>query len=52
MNLVILPLMVAAAHAAAPAVAPAAPVAVAGEPGEHRNGKCESYHTMPQLIPR
>ena len=57
MNLVILPLMVAAAHAAAPvaleaAAAPAAPVAVAEEAGDRRKGKRESYHTIPQLVPR
>ena len=54
MNLVILPLMVAAAHAAAPVAleAAAAPVAVAEEAGDHRNGKRESYHTMPQSVPR
>ena len=49
--------MVAAAHAAAPvaleaAGPPAAPVAVAEEAGDHRKGKRESYHTMPQLVPR
>ena len=44
MNLVILPLMVAAAHAAAPR---AGPPAVAGEEGEHRDGKRESpEHVM------
>ena len=54
MNLVILPLMVAAAHAAAPVAldTPEAPVAVAEEAGDHRKGKRESYHTMPQLVPR
>ena len=54
MNLVILPLMVAAAHAAAPVAleAAAAPDAIVEERGEHRNGKRESYNTMPQLIPR
>jgi len=41
--------MVAAAHAAAPAVAPAAPVAVAGEPGEHRNGKLFSVFQIVQF---
>ena len=49
--------MVAAAHAAAPvaleaAEPPKAPVAVAEEAGDHRKGKRESYHTMPQLVSR
>ena len=41
MNLVILPLMVAAAHAAAPVV----PAKVVEEEG-HRDGKRESYDTI------
>ena len=44
MNLVILPLMVAAAHAAAPAKVPLDQEAVAKD--EHREGKRESYHTI------
>ena len=42
MNLVILPLMVAAAHAAAPAKVLLDQEAVAED--EHREGKRESYH--------
>ena len=44
MNLVILPLMVAAAHAAAPAKVLLDQEAVAED--EHREGKRESYHTI------
>ena len=44
MNLVILPLMVAAAHAAAHADVTMDQKTVA-EDG-HRDGKCESYHTI------